>query len=71
MLKIGSEKDFDIVDGHGHPYVVVVYEEHSLSHIVGPWPSFAKATHWCDTYPWREDAYGIVEILYPPDVVWP
>lgn len=53
------------------PFVVVVYEEHSLSHIVGPFSSFNEAMEWEENYPWREDAYGEVFALFPPDEIEP
>lgn len=52
-------------------FVVVVYEEHSPSHIVGPFHSFNEATEWEENYPWREDAYGEVFALFPPDEIAP
>lgn len=68
MMKISEPVEAFLDSVLAHPYVVAAYEEHSLSHIVGPFASFSEATDWNDTYPWREDAYGEVFVLYPPHV---
>lgn len=78
MLKIGTGNDlFDIVDRlarqlresigqQGHPYVVIVYRSARISRVVGPFDTFASAMKWNEA-----NDGGLVEPLFPPDVVWP